>query len=133
MLLTMCKGKLHRATVTEAQLNYEGSITIDQDLLEASGILPFEKVQIVNIDNGERLETYTYAGPRGSGVICMNGAAARRCQVGDRIIIIAYCQMDAGEAKNHCPRLVLVDEDNKIKEIVENIPQPVLHEHSHER
>lgn len=132
MRVTMCKGKLHRAVVTEAQLYYEGSITIDQDLLEAANILPFEKVQVVNINNGERLETYTYAGPRGSGTICMNGAAARKCEVGDQVIIIAYCDLDAEEAQAHCPRLVLVDEENKIKEIIHDIPQPVLHEHSHE-
>lgn len=132
MRLTMCKAKLHRAAVTQAELNYEGSITIDQELLEAAGILPFEKVQIVNINNGARFETYTYAGKPGSRTICVNGAAARLTEVGDRIIIIAYCDMEEDEARRHNPTLVLLEEDNQIKEIVTHIPQPVLHEHSHE-
>lgn len=132
MRLMMCKSKLHQAVVTQAELNYEGSITIDQDLLEAADILPFEKVQVVNINNGERLETYTYAGARGSRTICLNGAAARKAQVGDRIIIISYAQMEREEAEHHSPRLVLLDDANRIKEIIHDIPQPVLHEHSHE-
>ena len=103
MFLTMFKGKIHRATVTEANLNYVGSITIDEDLLDASGILPGEKVQIVNNNNGERLETYTIAGERGSGVICLNGAAARRVQPGDVVIIIAYCLLTAEEARGFIP------------------------------
>ena len=98
MFLTMFKSKIHRATVTEANLNYVGSITIDEDLLDAAGILPGEKVQIVNNNNGERLETYTIPGARGSGVICLNGAAARRVQPGDTVIIIAYCMLTAEEA-----------------------------------
>ena len=132
MRLTMCKSKLHRATVTQCELDYEGSITIDEALLEAAGILPYEKVQVVNIDNGARLETYTYAGRRGSGMICINGAAARMCQVGDKVIIIAYCEMEPEEAKAHCPVLVLLDEHNAVREIVRNTPQPVLHQHSRE-
>ena len=99
MLYTMFHGKIHRAVVTQARLDYMGSITIDEDLLDAAGILPGEKVQIVNNNNGERLETYTIAGERGSGVICLNGAAARKAQVGDVVIIIAYGLMDAKEAK----------------------------------
>ncbi len=117
MLLTMFKGKIHRATVTEANLNYVGSITIDEDLLDAAGILPGEKVQIVNNNNGERLETYTIAGKRGSGVICLNGAAARRVQPGDIVIIIAYCLIDATEAKSFVPNVVVLDHANKIVEI----------------
>ena len=114
MLYTMFHGKLHRATVTQARLDYMGSITIDEDLLDAAGILPGEKVQIVNNNNGERLETYTIAGERGSGVICLNGAAARKAQVGDVVIIIAYGLMDAKEAKENEPKVVMVDEHNRI-------------------
>src|SRR5690625_5507911 len=99
MKLTMFKSKLHQLKVTEADLMYEGSITIDEDLLEAAGILPYEKVQVVNITNGARLETYTIAGERGSGVCCMNGAAARLTQIGDRIIVISYAEMTPDEAK----------------------------------
>jgi aspartate 1-decarboxylase len=110
----MFKSKIHRATVTEANLNYVGSITIDEDLLDAAGILPGEKVQIVNNNNGERLETYTISGERGSGVICLNGAAARRVQPGDTVIIIAYCMMDAVEAKSFKPNVVILDANNAI-------------------
>ncbi len=117
MLLTMFKGKLHRATVTQADLNYVGSITIDDALLEKSGILPGEKVQIVNLNNGERFETYTIRGKSGSGVICLNGAAARRVQVGDKVIIIAYALMDENEAKTFKPTVLVLDENNKIKDI----------------
>lgn len=120
MLYTMMHGKIHRATITEANLEYVGSITIDQDLLDAAGILPGEKVQIVNNNNGARLETYTIAGKRGSGVICLNGAAARCAMKGDIVIIIAYAQMDEAEAKALSPKVVLVDEHNAIlKEFVE--------------
>lgn len=114
MLYTMFHGKIHRAVVTQARLDYMGSITIDADLLDAAGILPGEKVQIVNNNNGERLETYTIAGERGSGVICLNGAAARKAQVGDVVIIIAYGLMDAKEAKQNEPKVVMVDEHNRI-------------------
>lgn len=114
MLYTMFHGKIHRAVVTQARLDYMGSITIDADLLDAAGILPGEKVQIVNNNNGERLETYTIAGKRGSGVICLNGAAARKAQVGDVVIIIAYGLMDAKEAKENEPKVVMVDEHNRI-------------------
>ncbi len=117
MLLTMFKGKIHRATVTEANLNYVGSVTIDSDLLEASGILPGERVQIVNNNNGSRLETYTIKGQAGSGMICLNGAAARLVQPGDKVIIIAYAMMDAEEAKTFEPKVVFVDDDNKPVEI----------------
>ena len=114
MLYTMFHGKIHRAVVTQARLDYMGSITIDEDLLDAAGILPGEKVQIVNNNNGERLETYTIAGERGSGVICLNGAAARTAQLGDVVIIIAYGLMDAKEAKQNEPKVVMVDEHNRI-------------------
>ncbi|MCR9288277.1 MAG: aspartate 1-decarboxylase [Bacteroidetes bacterium] len=112
MMLQMFKGKIHRATVTEANLNYVGSITIDADLLEAANILEGERVQIVNNNNGERLETYTIKGERGSGVICLNGAAARKTQVGDVVIIISYAWMTPEEAKNFKPSLAFPDENN---------------------
>ncbi|HJG07377.1 MAG TPA: aspartate 1-decarboxylase [Megamonas hypermegale] len=112
MLYNMFHGKIHRATVTQANLEYMGSITIDEDLLEMAGILPGERVQVVNNNNGERLETYTIAGKRGSGVICLNGAAARRAQVGDTVIIIAYAMMDKAEAESLVPKVVMVDERN---------------------
>lgn len=119
MKLTMFKSKLHQMRVTEANLMYEGSITIDEDLLDLSGILPYEKVAVVNITNGSRLETYTIPGDRGSGVCCMNGAAARLTQVDDRIIVIAYAEMDPEEARTHKPTVVVVDETNKPKKVVE--------------
>lgn len=112
MLYNMFHGKIHRATVTQANLEYMGSITIDEDLLEMAGILPGERVQVVNNNNGERLETYTIAGKRGSGVICLNGAAARRAQVGDTVIIIAYAMTDKAEAESLVPKVVMVDEHN---------------------
>lgn len=108
----MFHGKIHRATVTEANLEYMGSITIDEELLELAGILPGERVQVVNNNNGSRLETYTIAGKRGSGVICLNGAAARKAQVGDTVIIIAYAMMDKQEASSLIPNVVMVDEHN---------------------
>jgi aspartate 1-decarboxylase len=117
MQRTMCKGKIHRATVTQANLNYIGSITIDQDLLEASDIYPYEKVQVVNVTNGSRLETYTIAGARGSGVICLNGAAARLTAEGDIVIIISYAQYDEQEIRSLVPLVVFVDADNHISEI----------------
>ncbi len=114
----MFKSKIHRATVTLAELYYEGSITIDTDLLKASDILPFEKVQVVNVNNGSRLETYTLEGPAGSGMICLNGPAARLGAVGDEVIIITYSQMSDEEAKQHKPKIVLVDKENKISKII---------------
>lgn len=117
MYLNMLKGKIHRATVVQAELDYVGSITIDEDLLEASGILEYEKVQIVDVNNGERFETYTIAGERGSGMICLNGAAARCVQKGDKIIIMCYCQMDPSEIEKNSPKVVFVDQDNKISRI----------------
>lgn len=114
MLVNMLKGKIHRATVKQAELDYVGSITVDEDLLDASGIYEYEKVQIVDINNGSRFETYTIAGERGSGLICLNGAAARQVQTGDKIIIMAYAVMDEKEIKNNPPKVVFVDDDNKI-------------------
>ena len=112
--ITMMHGKIHRATVTEANLEYMGSITIDADLLDAAGILPGERVQICNNNNGARLETYTIAGKRGSGVVCLNGAAARMAAVGDIVIIIAYAGMDEKEARGFVPKVVMVDDKNHI-------------------
>ncbi|MDK9710820.1 aspartate 1-decarboxylase [Acidaminobacter sp.] len=120
MMLNMFKAKIHRATVTEANLNYVGSITIDKLLLDASGILPGERVQIVNNNNGARLETYVIEGEAGSGVICLNGAAARHVHVGDNVIIIAYCWIDAEEAKTFKPSVVFVNDKNAISEITDH-------------
>ncbi len=114
MLLTMFKSKIHRAKITEANLNYVGSITIDEALLEAANILEGEKVQIVNNNNGERIETYAIRGERNSGVICLNGAAARKCQPGDIVIIIAYAQMTPEEAKTFKPSTIFPDENNRL-------------------
>jgi aspartate 1-decarboxylase len=109
MIIEVLKSKIHRATVTEANLHYVGSITIDEDLMDAANLIEGEKVQIVNIDNGERLETYVIKGVRGSGSIGLNGAAARRVQVGDKLIIISYAQMDFEEAKAFTPWVVFPD------------------------
>lgn len=117
MQLTMLKGKIHRAVVKQAELNYVGSITIDPKLMEAAGILEYEQVQIVDVENGNRFETYTIDGEPGSGMICLNGAAARQVQVGDHVIIMAYCQMDAKEAADHKPKVVFVDEENHISHV----------------
>ena len=118
MTIEMLKGKIHRATVVQAELNYVGSITVDLDLLEASGILEYEKVQIVDIDNGSRFETYTIAGERGSGMICLNGAAARCVSTGDKIIIMSYAQMTPQEIQNdYHPTVVFVDEKNQISRV----------------
>ena len=117
MDINMLKCKIHNATVTEANLNYVGSITIDSDLLDASGMLEYEKVQVVNNNNGARIETYTFRGEPGSGIICLNGAAARHFEIGDKIIIMAYAQMPTEEAKKHKPTVVLVDDKNKTTKI----------------
>ena len=117
MILTMLKAKIHRAVVTESNLHYVGSITIDRTLMEASGILEYEQVSVVDIDNGSRLETYVIEGEPGSGVICLNGAAARLVHEGDRVIIISYCQVDAEEAEKHSPTVVFVDGSNSIVEV----------------
>ena len=119
MLKTLMNGKIHRATVTDANLNYVGSITVDTDLLNAAGIDIHEKVQIVNNNNGERFETYTIAGKAGSGEICLNGAAARLVQPGDTVIIMSFVLLDKNEIANHKPKVVLVDEHNKITQIID--------------
>ena len=118
MDLTMLKGKIHRATVTAAEVDYVGSITIDRDLMDAAGILEYEKVAVADVINGSRLETYTIAGERGSGTICLNGAAARLVKTGDKVIIMAYAQMSQEEAKAFRPKVVFVDGKNAIKSVV---------------
>ena len=117
MLITMLKGKIHRAVVKQAELNYVGSITIDSQLMEAAGILEYEQVQIVDVENGNRFETYVIAGDAGSGMICLNGAAARQVQVGDHVIIMSYCRMTPEEAADFKPQVVFVDENNAVKRI----------------
>jgi len=114
MMIQICKSKIHRATVTEADLNYVGSITIDEDLLDAANILPYEKVQVVNINNGARFETYTIVGERGSGTVCLNGAAARLAQPGDVVIVISYALVDAEEARGHQPVVVMPGAGNRL-------------------
>jgi len=115
MRLSVFKSKIHRCRVTEANLNYEGSVTIDADLMEAADILPHEQVQVLNVNNGERFDTYAIRGPRGSGVICLNGPAARLAHVGDLVIILTYASMEREELERHTPRVVMVDDRNRIR------------------
>ncbi|MCY8933410.1 aspartate 1-decarboxylase [Bacillus atrophaeus] len=122
MYRTMMSGKLHRATVTEANLNYVGSITIDEDLIDAVGMLANEKVQIVNNNNGARLETYIIPGERGSGVICLNGAASRLVQPGDTVIIISYKMMSEQDAASHQPKVAVLNEKNEIEQMLGSEP-----------
>ncbi|MEM1268498.1 MAG: aspartate 1-decarboxylase [Bacteroidota bacterium] len=130
MLVTLFKGKLHRLTVTQAELYYEGSVTIDEELLEASKILPYEKVQIVNVNNGARLETYTIPAPAGTRTVCLNGPAARLCAPGDEVIVMAYAQMTPDEAIEHRPRVVLVNDNNDPVEIIDHeVGRPHYPEH----
>lgn len=117
MLRYLLKSKLHQATVTQAELYYEGSITIDEDLMDIAEIIEYEKVSVVNINNGERFETYVIKGARSSGVICLNGAAARKAAVGDKIIIMTYCSLDDNELKNHKPIVHVLDENNVVKSV----------------
>ncbi len=117
MVVEMLKGKIHRATVVQAELDYVGSITVDTDLLEAAGIFEYEKVQIVDVNNGNRFETYTIAGEPGSGMICLNGAAARMVSVNDKIIIMAYAGLNEKEVQNHKPKVVFVDDNNHIERV----------------
>lgn len=117
MFVNMLKGKIHRAVVKQAELNYVGSITVDPVLMEAAGILEYEYVQIVDVENGNRFETYTIAGEPDSGMICLNGAAARQVAVGDHIIIMSYAQMTPEEAREHRPHVVFVNEENKIAQV----------------
>lgn len=117
MTLEMLKSKIHRATVTQAELNYVGSITIDEELMEAAGIREYEKVQIADVDNGARFETYVIAGDRGKGTICLNGAAARMVSTGDKVIIMCYARMTPEEARENPPKVVFVDEKNRITSV----------------
>lgn len=117
MEIEMLKGKIHRATVTQAELDYVGSITVDEALLNAAGIREYQKVQVVNINNGNRIETYTIAGEKDSGVICLNGAAARHFSPNDLVIIMAYASYNEKDLKNYSPKVVFVDDENKIKKI----------------
>jgi aspartate 1-decarboxylase len=114
MQIEILKSKIHRATVTQADINYVGSITIDEDLMDAANLIEFEKVHVLNINNGERIETYVIKGKRESGIICLNGAAARKFVVGDITIIASYAMMDFEDAKNFKPRLVFPDKDNRL-------------------
>jgi aspartate 1-decarboxylase len=114
MTIEVLKSKVHRAVITEANLNYIGSLTLDADLMDAANMIEFEKIHVVNVNNGERLETYLIKGERGSGVVCLNGAAARRGAVGDVVIIISYASMDFELAKNHIPIVVFPIEGNKL-------------------
>jgi len=122
MFRTMMNGKIHRATVTEANLNYVGSITIDSNILDAVGMVENEKVQIVNNNNGERFETYVIAGPRGSGVFCLNGAAARKVQEGDVIIVISYALVSEDKVKDHVPKVAIMNEKNEIVQLIGTEP-----------
>ncbi|CEG22622.1 Aspartate 1-decarboxylase precursor [Planococcus massiliensis] len=126
MLRMMLNSKIHRATVTQADLNYVGSITIDQDLLDEVGMLPNEKVHVVNNNNGARFETYIIAGERGSGVICVNGAAARLVQKGDIVIILTYGYVMDENARSHKPTVAIMDADNKIREIIHYEPEATV-------
>ncbi|MCH5265730.1 MAG: aspartate 1-decarboxylase [Lachnospiraceae bacterium] len=117
MTIQMLKGKIHRAVVVQAELDYVGSITVDPELMEAAGILEYEKVQVVDIENGNRFETYTIAGEPSSGMVCLNGAAARMVQVRDHIIIMSYCALSPEEAKTHRPKVVFVNDENQIQRI----------------
>ncbi|MGG3450009.1 MULTISPECIES: aspartate 1-decarboxylase [Bacillaceae] len=126
MFRTMMNGKIHRATVTEANLNYVGSITIDEDLLDAAGMMANEKVQIVNNNNGARLETYIIPGERGSGVICLNGAAARLVQPGDTVIIISYVMVAEEKVKDHKPNVLIMDENNHIADMLHQEPAATI-------
>ncbi len=111
MYIEILKSKIHRVTVTEANLNYVGSITIDEDLMDKANIIENEKVQILNVNNGERFDTYVIKGERGSGIICLNGPAARKAEVGDVVIVVSYCSMDFEEAKNHKPTIIIPEEE----------------------
>ncbi|HOB86770.1 MAG TPA: aspartate 1-decarboxylase [Bacillota bacterium] len=117
MQRVMCKSKIHRATVTDADLNYMGSITIDEELMDAADLLPYEQVHVVNINNGSRFETYVIPGERGRGEICLNGAAARLAQPGDLVIILSYAVYDEAELQGHQPSLIFVDESNHISRV----------------
>lgn len=118
MLISVLRAKIHRAEITDANLHYEGSLTLDEDFLDASGLLEYEKIHVVNVNNGARLETYIIKGRRGSKEVCLNGAAARLGHKGDKIIVIAYAQITLEEAKTFQPRIVLLDDGNAIKKVL---------------
>ena len=118
MLRTICKSKIHSATVTEANLRYTGSLTLDAELMRAADLMPYEQVQVVNLNNGARFETYCIEGASGSGTVCLNGAAARLAVVGDKIIVISYAQLTDEERREHSPKLVFVGEQNRIRQVV---------------
>jgi len=122
---TLLKSKIHRAVVTEANVDYEGSITIDAGLMRAADILPFEQVHVLDIDNGARLQTYAIEGEPGAGVVCVNGAAAHLVAAGDRVIILSYVQLEEAEARSHRPTLVYVDERNQVRRVAHDIPVEV--------
>ena len=122
---TLLKSKIHRAVVTEANVDYEGSIAIDAGLMRAADILPFEQVHVLDISNGARLQTYAIEGEPGSGVVCVNGAAAHLVAAGDRVIILSYVQLDEAEARSHRPTLVYVDERNQVRRVAHDIPVEV--------
>lgn len=121
MKRSFLKSKIHRAVITQTELHYEGSLTIDKKIMEEADVLELEKVSVVNINNGERFETYVIPGERGSGTICLNGAAARKAIVGDKVIIMTFCDLDETEISNFEPKIVLLDEDNKIKSVLNKI------------
>lgn len=128
MTLSMFKAKIHRVRVTQAELYYEGSVTVDQALLDEAGILPYERVHIVNVNNGARLETYTIPAEAGSGTLCLNGPAARLAATGDEVILISYAQMTPEEALDHEATVVLVDEENQTKEVLKlPVSDPLIH------
>ncbi|RFU68470.1 aspartate 1-decarboxylase [Peribacillus saganii] len=126
MFRTMMNGKIHRARVTEANLNYVGSVTIDENILDAVGMLPNEKVAIVNNNNGARIETYIIAGERGSGVVCLNGAAARLVQPDDIVIIISYVMLPEEKVRDHKPKVAIMDENNRIVEMISHEPEATV-------
>ena len=124
LFIEMLKGKIHRATVTEANLNYIGSLTLDEDLMDAAGFREYEKIQVLDVTNGNRIETYIIRGIRGSGKVCINGAAAHLIRKDDQVIILAYCQLDEAEAQNHAPKIVHVNTENQI--ILKSNEEPIL-------
>jgi len=124
LFIEMLKGKIHRATVTEANLNYIGSLTLDEDLIDAAGFREYEKIQVLDVTNGNRIETYIIRGTRGSGKVCINGAAAHLIHKGDLVIIVAYCQLNDAEAQNHAPKIVHVNTENQI--ILKSNQEPIL-------
>ena len=124
MFIEMLKGKIHRATITEANLDYIGSLTLDEDLMDAAGLKEYEKIQVLDITNGNRIDTYIICGKRGSGKVCINGAAAHLIHKDDLVIIVSYCQLDETEAQNHSPQIIHVNSENKV--VFKSNEEPVL-------